>query len=56
LKVVAIPIEPIENEKYEEAMARAKCMILYGVKDHIIPHIVEENTVKKMWDTLITLY
>lgn len=56
LKVVAIPIDPAENEKYEDAMARAKCMILDRVKDHVIPHIAEKNTTKEMWDTLTTLY
>ena len=32
LKAMAIPVDPAENEKYEDAMARAKCMILDGVK------------------------
>eukprot|EP00253_Pinus_taeda_P021256 PITA_21256 len=37
-------------------MARVNCMILNGVKDHVIPHIVEKNTTKEMWDNLKTLY
>ena len=56
LKTVAIPVEPNANEKYEEAEAKAKCMILDGVKDHVIPHIVEKNTTREMWQTLTTLY
>ena len=56
LRIVAIPIDPADNEKYEDAMARAKCMILDGVKDHVIPHIAEKNTTNEMWDTLTTLY
>jgi len=56
LRTVAIPVDPTDNEKYEDAMARAKCIILYGVKDHVIPHIAEKNTAKEMWDTLMTLY
>ena len=56
LKTVAIRVNPTENEKYEDAMARAKCMILDGVKDHVIPHIAENYTTKEMWDTLTTLY
>ena len=56
LRTVAIPVDPTENEKYVEVMARANCMILDGVKDHVIPPIVEKNTSKEMWDTLTTLY
>ena len=56
LKTIAIPIDPAENEKYEDAMARAKCMILDEVKDHVIPHIDEKKIAKEMWDTLTTLY
>jgi len=53
---MAILIDPAENEKYEDAMVRAKCMILEGVKDHVISHITEKNIAKEMWDTLTTLY
>ena len=56
LKTIAIPVDPAENEKYEEAMARAKCIILDGVKDHVVPHIVEKDTTNEMWDALKKLY
>lgn len=56
LKTVAIPVDPAENEKYEDAMARAKCMILDGVKDHVIPRIAKKNTTNEIWDILTTLY
>ena len=56
LKTVVVPVDPNANEKYEDAEAKAKCMILDGVKDHVIPHIAEENTTKEMWETLNTLY
>lgn len=55
LRTVAISVDPAENEKYEDAMATAKCMILDGVKDHVVPHIAKKNTSKEMWDTLMTL-
>ena len=55
MKVVVIPIDPAENEKCEKAMARTECMILDEVKYHVIPHIVEKNTAKEMWDTLTTI-
>ena len=56
LKTVAVPLDPNANEKYEETEAKAKCMILDGVKDHVIPHIAEKNTIREMWQTLTTLY
>ena len=56
LKTIAIPVDPAENEKYEDTMARANSMILDGVKDHVIPHISEKNTTRETWDTLTTLY
>jgi len=52
LRTLAIPIDLDANEKYEEAQAKAKCMILDGVKDHVIPHIVEKSTTREMWETL----
>jgi len=53
---MAIQVDPVENEKYEDAMARAKYMILDRVTDHGIQHISKKNTAKEMWDTLTTLY
>ena len=56
MRTVAIPVDPVDNERYEDAMAKAKCIILDGVKDHVVPHIAEKNTLKEMWNTLTTLY
>ena len=56
LRIVAIPVDLTDNEKYEDVMAKAKCIILDGVKDHVVQHIAEKNTTKEMWDTLTTLY
>ena len=56
LKVIAIPIDPNDNDKYEEAMVRAKCIILDGVKDHVVPHIAEKETTVEMWEALKNLY
>lgn len=56
LRIVAIPVDPADNEKYEEAMAKAKCTILDGVKDHVVQHIAEKETAKEIWDALKTLY
>ena len=43
LKTIAIPLDSTENENYEEVMARAKCIILDGVKDRVVPHIAEKG-------------
>ena len=56
LKTMGIPVDCADNEKYDEAMAKAKCIILDGVKDHVVQHIAEKEMVKEMWDTLKTLY
>lgn len=50
LKVVAIPFDPTKNEKHEEAMTRVKCMILNGVKDHVI-YILLRRTQQKRCGT-----
>ena len=52
LKVIAFPVNPNDNDRYEEAMARAKCIILDEVKDHVVPHIAEEETTIEMWEVL----
>jgi len=46
--VVSIDVDPLK--KYEEAQEKAKCMILDGVKDHVIPHIAEKDTSREMWE------
>jgi len=56
LKVVAISVDPNDNDKYEEAMVRAKCIILDRVKDHVVPHIAEKEMTFLMWEALKNLY
>jgi len=56
LRTVAIPVDLAYNERYEDAMSKAKYIILDGVKDHVVQHIAEKETTKEMWDTLKTLY
>ena len=56
MKTVAILVDPVANEKYEEAEAKVKCMILDKVKDHVIPHISKKNTRREMWEALTTSY
>jgi len=56
LKVVVVSVDVDPLKKYEEAQAKVKCMILDGVKDHVIPHIAEKETTREMWEALTTLY
>ena len=56
LNMIAIPVDSAENEKYEEAMARSKSIILDEVKDHLVPHIAENYMENAMWAALTKLY
>ena len=56
MKVIAILVDPNDDDRYEEAMARAKSIILDGVKDHVVPHITEKETTFEMWEALKKLY
>ena len=56
LKVIVVPVDPNDKDKYEEAMVRAKCIILDRVKDHVVPHIAEKETTFEMWEALKKLY
>lgn len=39
LKVISILVDPSDKDRYEEAIARAKTIILDAVKDHVLPVI-----------------
>lgn len=56
MKIVVFLVDADLLKQYEEAQLKAKCMILDGVKDHVVPHIVEKETTREMWETLTTLY
>lgn len=47
-------VDPLKKKKVE--MSKAKRMILYGVKDHLVCHVASKETTKEMWDALTTLY
>jgi len=55
LKVVVVPAKADPLKKYEESQAKAKCMILDGVKDHVVT-LAKKETTREMWETLTTLY
>lgn len=54
--VLVSTVDRIALDLHEVKEARAQRIILDGVKDHLIPHFVEKQTTKDMWDTLENLY
>jgi len=55
--IVPIPVHnPIALDLHVVKEARAQRILLDGVKDHVIPHLVEKKTTKEMWDALTKLY
>ena len=53
---VVVPTDATPLATYKKEDAKARRIILDGVKDHIVPHISELDTVKKMWDAILNLY
>ena len=54
--VVVVPADADPLKKYKAEMAKAKRLILDGVRDHVVCHIAGKGTTKEMWDALATLY
>jgi hypothetical protein len=55
--IVVVPsTDPIDLDLHEVKEAKSQRIILDGVKDHLIPHLVEKKTTKEMWDALKNLY
>ena len=54
--VMTKPTDRDEIVDFEALETRARRIILDGVKDHLIPHLVEKKTTKDMWDTLTKLF
>jgi hypothetical protein len=55
--VVLVPTaDLVALDLHEVKEAKAKRIILDGVKDHLIPHLAEKKTAKEMWDTLKNLF
>ena len=53
---VAEPLDATHLRQFKKNMARAKRLILDGVKDHIVPHIAAKTTAREMWVGLEKLY
>ena len=53
--VVAEPTDVDPLKKYKDEMAKAKRMILDGVKHHVVCLVGSRKIAKEMWDALGTL-
>lgn len=54
--VIVVPTNPQQLSMYKKKDAKARRIILDGIKDHIVPHIAKLDTTKKTWDTVMNLY
>ena len=54
--VVVVPMDPDPLKKYKGQMEKAKRLILDIVRDHIVCHIVSNDTARQMWEALAMLY
>ena len=52
----ATPADPQQLAQHCKKDAKAKRIVLEGVKDHIIPHLAGKKTTEEMWTTIIGLY
>jgi hypothetical protein len=50
------PTDAAELAKYNKSDAKARLIILDGVKDHLIPHLTGKTTTWHMWEALKTLF
>lgn len=54
--VVVVPINLDQLKKYKGEIVKIKWMVIDGVKDHVVCHIVGRGTSKEMWDAFSMLY
>ena len=52
----ATPVDPQQLAQHSKKDAKARRIILEGVKDHTIPHLSGKKTAKEMWSAIIGLY
>jgi hypothetical protein len=50
------PTDATSRVKYQKDMVRAKRIIAYSIKDHLIHQVASKNTPKEMFDALTRMY
>jgi hypothetical protein len=53
---VSEPTDAAEKEKHQKNTIRAKRIIAYSIKDHLIHYVSSKKTLKEMFDSLTRLY
>jgi hypothetical protein len=56
LQTIPVPIDAQQAEAHKKNDAKARCIILDGVKDHIVPHLSGLDITGKMWEAIVKLY
>lgn len=50
------PTNPQQLAQHNKNDARARRLILEGVKEHIVPHLSGKNATKETWTAIMNLY
>ena len=53
--VVVVPTNVQQVEAHHKNVSKSRCIVMDGVKDHIVPLLVDSDACKNMWDTVIIL-
>ena len=55
-KIVTIPTDATQLAKFKKKNAKAKRLILDGIKDHVILHVRGKDHTFEVWESLTNLY
>jgi hypothetical protein len=55
-EIAVAPTDATQLAIWKKGGAKAKSLILDGIKDHVLPHLSGKNTAKDMWKALRDLY
>ena len=55
-EVVTIPTDPDALVEHNRKNVKAKCILVDGMKDHLIPHVTSKKNAFDMWAALIKLF
>jgi hypothetical protein len=53
---VVVPTDATLLAAYNKKSIKDKRIILYAIKDHLIPHLMEKTNAYEMWESLTKLY
>lgn len=53
---IVVPADPVQLAEFNKKNAKAKRLIMEGIKDHVIPHVRGKTYAHEMWIALTSLY